>query len=86
MTNRRTIIVAAWILAGLFGLAGVANLALGEPAGIVAGVSALAFGATAAVTAALFIAAGGWSRDEAPGLDSDQRVRVQRPQRTREPH
>ena len=82
MTNRRTIIVAAWILAGLFGLAGVANLALGEPAGIVAGISALAFGATAAVTAALFIAAGGWSQDEAQGLDSDQRVRV--PQRARE--
>jgi TM2 domain-containing membrane protein YozV len=82
MTNRRTIIVAAWILAGLFGLAGVANFALGEPAGIVAGVSALAFGATAAVTAALFIAAGGWTRDEAPGLDSEPRVRV--PQRARE--
>jgi TM2 domain-containing membrane protein YozV len=84
MTNRRAIIVAAWVLAALFGLAGVANFALGEPAGIVAGVSALAFGATAAVTASLFIAAGGWSRDEAPGLDSDQRVRVQRPQRARE--
>jgi hypothetical protein len=81
MTNRRTIIVAAWVLAGLFGLAGVANLALGEPAGIVAGVSALAFGVAAAVTASLFIAAGGWTRDEAPGLDSDQHLRV--PQRAR---
>jgi hypothetical protein len=82
MTNRRAIIVAAWVLAGLFGLAGVANFALGEPAGIVAGLSALAFGATAAVTASLFIAAGGWRHDEAPGLDSDQHLRV--PQRARE--
>jgi TM2 domain-containing membrane protein YozV len=81
MTNRRTIIVAAWILAGLFGVAGVANFALGEPAGIVAGISALAFGATAAVTASLFIAAGGWRRDEESKPDSDQRLRV--PQRAR---
>jgi len=82
MTNRRIIIFAAWVLAGFFGLAGVANFALGEPAGIAAGICALVFGATAAVTASLFIAAGGWRRDEAPGLDSDQRVRV--PQRARE--
>jgi len=82
MTNRRIIIFAAWVLAGLFGLAGVANFALGEPAGIAAGICALVFGATAAVTASLFIAAGGWRRDEAPGLDSDQGVRV--PQRARE--
>ena len=82
MTDRRTIIVAAWVLAGLFVLAGIANFALGEPAGIVAGICALAFGATAAVTASLFIAAGGWRRDEAASLDADQRVRV--PQRARE--
>jgi hypothetical protein len=75
MTNRRILIVAAWILAGLFGLAGVANFALGEPAGIVAGISALAFGAAAAVTASLFIAVGGWRRDEAPKPNSDQPVR-----------
>jgi hypothetical protein len=81
MTNRRTIIVAAWILAGVFGLVGVANFALGEPAGIVAGISAFAFGAAAAITASLFIAAGGWRRDEAAGLDSDQHLRV--PQRAR---
>jgi TM2 domain-containing membrane protein YozV len=82
MTNRRTIIVAAWVLAGLFGLAGVANFALREPAGVVAGIAALAFGITAAGTASLFIAAGGWQREEAPGLDSDQCVRL--PQRARE--
>ena len=82
MTNRRTIIVAAWVLAGLFGLTGIVNFALGEPAGIVAGICALAFGATAAVTASLFIAAGGWRRDKAASLDSDERVRV--PQRARE--
>ena len=82
MTNRRTIIVAAWVLAGLFGLAGIADFALGEPVSILAGICALAFGAIAAVTASLFIAAGGWRRDEAARLDSDQRVRV--PQRARE--
>ena len=84
MTSRRILIVAGWILAGLFGLAGVANLALGQAVSIVAGISALTLGATAAVTLWLFIAAGGWSRDEPPIADSDQRVRVAK--RAREPH
>jgi TM2 domain-containing membrane protein YozV len=84
MTSRRILIVAGWILAGLFGLAGVANFALGQAVSIVAGISALALGATAAVTLWLFIAAGGWTRDEAPIPDFDQRVRV--PERAREPH
>ena len=84
MTSRRILIVAGWILAGLFGLAGVANLALGQAVSIVAGISALTLGATAAVTLWLFIAAGGWTRDEPPIADSDQRVRVA--ERAREPH
>jgi hypothetical protein len=83
MTSRRTLIVADWIFAGLFVLAGVANFVLGQPVSIVAGISALALGATAAVTAWLFIAAGGWTRDEASKPDSNPRVRV--PQRAREP-
>jgi hypothetical protein len=84
MTSRLILIVAGWILAGLFGLAGVANFALGQAVSIVAGMSALTLGATAAVTLWLFIAAGGWTRDEAPIPDCDQRVRV--PERAREPH
>jgi TM2 domain-containing membrane protein YozV len=84
MTNRRIVIVAGGILAGLFGLAGVANFALGQTVSIVAGMSALTLGATAAVTLCLFIAAGGWTKDEAPKTDFDQRVRVQRPQKARE--
>jgi hypothetical protein len=72
MTNRRILIVAGGVLAGLFGLAGVANFALGQTVSIVAGMSALALGATAAVSLWLFIAAGGWTTG------------VQRPQKARE--
>ena len=75
MTSRRILIVAGWILAGLFGLAGVANFALGQAVSIVAGISTLILSGTAAVTAWLFIAAGGWTSDEAPKPDSDQPVR-----------
>ena len=83
MTSRRILIVAGWILAGLFGLAGAANFALGQAVSIVAGMSALTLGATAAFTLWLFVAAGGWTR-ETPIPDSDQRVRVQRPRKARE--
>ena len=84
MTSRRILIVAGWILTGLFGLAGVTNFALGQAVSIVAGIGALTLGATAGVTLWLFIAAGGWTRDEAPVPDSDQRLRVV--ERAREPH
>jgi hypothetical protein len=72
--SRRALIVTDVTLACLFLLAGVANFALGEPVSIIAGISALALGATAAVTACLFITSGGWTSDEVPNADSDQRA------------
>jgi hypothetical protein len=71
MTKRRGLIVADWILAGLFGLAGGANFALDQSGNVVVGLDELILAATGAVTAWLFIAAGGWTRDEAPKPDSD---------------
>jgi hypothetical protein len=54
--NRRALVVADSVVAGLCSLAGVANFALGEPVSIVAGISALVVGACAAVTTYLLIA------------------------------
>jgi hypothetical protein len=84
MTSRRTLIVADWLLATLLGLVGVANFALGDSVNVVAGISALVLSASAAVTASLFIASGGWRKDEVRKPDSDGRVPVRRPQRTGE--
>jgi hypothetical protein len=66
--SRRALIVTDVALGCMFVVAGVTNLVLREPVGIVAGISAMAIGAACAVTACLFIAAGGWTegRAEAP--------------------
>jgi hypothetical protein len=71
--SRRALIVTDTALACIFVVAGVTDLVLREPGGVVAGISAMAIGAACAVTACLFIAAGGWSegRAETPRPRSD---------------
>ena len=83
--SRRALIVTDAALACLFLFAGVGNFVLGEPVNIVAGIGAFVVGACAAVTACLFIASGGWKREEVPKDGVDQPVRVEQRRRTGQP-
>ena len=67
--SRRALIITNAVGACLFGLAGVANIALGEPMNFVAGISALAVGACAAVTTCLFVSSGGWRKEKVTAPD-----------------
>jgi hypothetical protein len=81
--SRRVLIVTDLAVACLLVAVGVGNLVIGGPVGIVAGISALALGATGVVVGCLFVAVGGWSRDQAPVPDSGRPVRVSNGRSTR---